>query len=53
MKYGGSTVGLRRELSFLSGFDVGGIRGVAVKCLEEEINTYVVEKLQQGLQCLT
>ena len=30
----GSTLGLRRELVVLSVCDVGGIRGVAVKCLD-------------------
>ena len=29
-----STAELRRELAFLSEFDAGGIRGVAVKCLD-------------------
>ena len=29
-----STAELRRELVILSEFDVGGIRGVAVKCLD-------------------
>ena len=29
-----STAELRRELVVLSEFDVGGIRGVAVKCLD-------------------
>ncbi len=29
-----STAELRRELAVLSEFDVGGIRGVAVKCLD-------------------
>ena len=29
-----STSALRRELGFLSAFDVSGIRGVAVKCLD-------------------
>ena len=30
----GSTVALRRELEALSAGEVGGIRGVAVKCLD-------------------
>ena len=34
VKCPGSTVELRRELVFLSEYDVGGIRGVAVKCLD-------------------
>ena len=34
MKCSRSTAELRRELAFLSEFDVGGIRGVAVKCLD-------------------
>ena len=29
-----STAALRRELAIMSEFDVGGIRGVAVKCLD-------------------
>ena len=29
-----STAELRRELAVLSEFDVGGIRGVAVKCID-------------------
>ena len=34
MKCRGSTVEVRRELVSLSVFDVSGIRGVAVKCLD-------------------
>ena len=34
VKCGGSTAELRRELGVLSGYDVCGIRGVAVKCLD-------------------
>ena len=34
VKCTGSTGELRRELWFLSAFDVSGIRGVAVKCLD-------------------
>ena len=34
VKCRGSTVEVRRELVVLSTFDVGGIRGVAVKCLD-------------------
>ncbi len=34
MKCSRSTAELRRELAFLSEFDVGGIRGVAVKGLD-------------------
>ena len=34
MKCTGSTGELRRELAFLSEYDVSGIRGVAVKCLD-------------------
>ena len=34
MKCPGSTVELRRELGRLSEYEEGGIRGVAVKCLD-------------------
>ena len=34
MKCRGSTVALQRELDDLSALEVGGIRGVAVKCLD-------------------
>ena len=34
VKCRGSTVEVRRELVSLSVFDVSGIRGVAVKCLD-------------------
>ena len=34
MKCSGSTSALQRELVFLSTHNVGGIRGVAVKCLD-------------------
>ena len=34
VKCPGSTVELRRELGALSEYDVSGIRGVAVKCLD-------------------
>ena len=34
VKCRGSTVEVRRELVSLSAFDVSGIRGVAVKCLD-------------------
>ena len=34
VKCRGSTVEVRRELGALSEFDAGGIRGVAVKCLD-------------------
>ena len=34
VKCRGSTVEVRRELVDLSEFDVSGIRGVAVKCLD-------------------
>ena len=34
VKCGGSTADLRRELVILSEYDGGGIRGVAVKCLD-------------------
>ena len=34
MKSGGSTVGLQLKLFLLSGHEEGGIRGVAVKCLD-------------------
>ena len=34
VKCRGSTVEVRRELVYLSEFDAGGIRGVAVKCLD-------------------
>ena len=34
MKCTGSTGELRRELVFLSEYEEGGIRGVAVKCLD-------------------
>ena len=34
VKCRGSTVALRRELGVLSVLKVGGIRGVAVKCLD-------------------
>ena len=34
MKCRGSTVALQRELDDLSAQEVGGIRGVAVKCLD-------------------
>ena len=34
VKCGGSTAELRRELVVLSRYDVDGIRGVAVKCLD-------------------
>ena len=34
VKCRGSTVEVRRELVVLSGYDGGGIRGVAVKCLD-------------------
>ena len=34
VKCPGSTVALRRELVVLSEYDVSGIRGVAVKCLD-------------------
>ena len=34
MKCRGSTVALQRELVSLSALKVGGIRGVAVKCLD-------------------
>ena len=34
VKCRGSTFELRRELAVLSEYDVSGIRGVAVKCLD-------------------
>ena len=34
VKCTGSTGDVRRELGALSEYDVGGIRGVAVKCLD-------------------
>ena len=34
VKCGGSTAELQRELGALSEYDVSGIRGVAVKCLD-------------------
>ena len=34
MKCGGSTVDVQRELESLSEYEEGGIRGVAVKCLD-------------------
>ena len=34
MKCRCSTLALRRELGFLSAWEGGGIRGVAVKCLD-------------------
>ncbi len=43
-----STAALRRELAILSEFDVGGIRGVAVKCLDITKNSDC-EGSQQGL----
>ena len=43
-----STAELRRELVILSEFDVGGIRGVAVKCLDITKNSDC-EGSQQGL----
>ena len=43
-----STAELRRELVFLSEYDGGGIRGVAVKCLDITKNSDC-EGSQQGL----
>ena len=48
MKCGGSTAELRRELGALSEYDVAGIRGVAVKCLDITKNSDC-EGSQQGL----
>ena len=48
VKCRGSTVEVRRELVSLSVFDVSGIRGVAVKCLDITKNSDC-EGSQQGL----
>ena len=46
VKCTGSTGDVQRELAILSGYDVSGIRGVAVKCLDITKNSDCEGSLQ-------
>ena len=45
VKCGGSTADVQRELAVLSAFEAGGIRRVAVKCLDMAKNSDCVGSL--------